>query len=163
MQFKLSTTLEIISAVAVVVSLVFVGFEIRNSSEQTEQNTKAVQISAYQDLISRIVEINQIGIEESTTIEGLLDIKNPTDTELEKLSAFLWILFRHGDMAYFQYENGSISEERMLSAMAPLLSRFGHPAIVKRWHEIKLAFVPAYRNYIDNFIEREVVPSVGQE
>ena len=153
MRTKLSIYLELISAVAVVISLVFVGLEIRNSSEQTEQNTKAHQISAYQDLISRIVDMNAIGIEASATVETLTTIEVPTQEETERLNSFLWILFRHGDMAYFQYENGSISEERMLSAMAPLLGRLGYPKLIDRWNHIKKAFVPAYRIFIDSKIQ----------
>ena len=105
---------------AVVLSLVFVGLEIRNSTEQTEQNTRVLQVSAYQDLISRIVDLNAIGIDESVTIESLMAIESPTERKTEKLNSFLWIIFRHGDMAYFQVECGSITEDRMLSAMALL-------------------------------------------
>ena len=153
MQTKFSTVLEIVSAVAVVISLIFVGLEIRNGNEQTEQNTRALQVSAYQDLIARIVDINAIGIEESTTIESLVAIESPTDKETDKLNSFLWILFRHGDMAYFQYENGSISEERMLSAMAPLLGRLQYTKVAKRWRQVKQAFVPAYASFIDGRLE----------
>jgi hypothetical protein len=153
MQTKLSTALEIISAVAVVLSLVFVGLEIRNGNEQTQQNTRALRVSAYQDLISRIVDVNTLAIEESVTIESLIMIESPSENQVEKLNSFLWILFRHGDMAYFQYENGSISEERMLSAMTPLLGRLRYPKVVTRWNNIKQAFVPAYRSFIDKRIE----------
>jgi len=149
MHSRLSITLEIISALVVVISLVFVGLEIRNSTEQTEQNTRTLQVSAYQDLISRIVDLNIISIEESVTIETLVAIDSPTAIETQRLNSFLWILFRHGDMAYFQYENGSISEQRMLSAMKPLLLRLENPKILSRWNAVKEAFVPAYRNYID--------------
>lgn len=149
MHSRLSITLEVISALVVVISLVFVGLEIRNSTEQTEQNTRTLQVSAYQDLISRIVDLNMISIEESVTIETLLAIESPSVIETHRLNSFLWILFRHGDMAYFQFESGSISEERMLSAMKPLLLRLGNPKILSRWNAVKDAFVPAYRNYID--------------
>ena len=156
---RISTTLEIVSAVAVVLSLIFVGLEIRNSSIQTEQNTKALKISAYQDLIGRIVELNTIGIEGSITIEELLESENPSRKDLGKLNAFLWILFRHGDMAYFQYENEAISEERLLSAMAPLLARLRYQFVVERWNEVKPNFIPSYRLYIDNYIE--AIPASG--
>ena len=149
----MSLWLEIISALAVVTSLVFVGFEIRNSTEQTEQNTRALQVSAYQDLINRIVDMNAIDIEDGTSIESLLRIEAPTPEEAQKLSSRFWIIFRHGDMAYFQFESGSISEERMASAMAPLLDRLQYPQARKHWREVKLSFVPSFRNYIDNYIE----------
>ena len=152
MQSKMSLWLEIVSAVAVVMSLVFVGFEIRNSTEQTEQNTRALQVSAYQDLINRIVDMNAIDIEDQSSIESLVGLESPTTEQLQKLSSRIWIIFRHGDMAYFQYETGSISEERMLSAMAPLLDRLNYPLVEKQWDEVKWAFVPAFRQYVDEYI-----------
>jgi len=153
MSTKTSTVVEIVSAIAVVVSLIFVGFEIRNSSEQVEQNTQALQIAAYQDLIGRIVEINTLHIEEATSIETLLAFESPSDDQTQKLTNFLWILFRHGDMAYFQFEKGAISEERLKSAMAPLVLRLEYPQVKEHWEKTKTVFVPAYQAYIDNEIE----------
>ena len=156
MQSKMSLLLEIVSAIAVVISLIFVGFEIRNSTEQTEQNTRALQVSSYQDLINRIVDMNAIDIEDGTSIENLIRIESPTSAELQKLSSRLWIIFRHGDMAYFQYESESISEERMLSAMAPLLDRLQYPQALRHWADVKTAFVPSFRSYIDHYIEENI-------
>ena len=154
MSKRTSEILEIISASAIVLSLIFVAVEIRNSSEQVEQNTNALQITAYQDLIGRIVEINAIGIEESVTIESLVAIDFPTKKEIERLNSFLWILFRHGDMAYFQFEQGAISEERLVSAMTPMLVRLRFPVVKARWLEIEEAFVPSYREYVRKEIEK---------
>ena len=152
MSQRVSLWVEVVSALAVIVSLVFVGFEIRNSSEQVEQNTEMMQISAYQDLIGRIVEMNAIGIEQNVTIESLLDRDDRSPEDLRRLNGYLWILFRHGDMAYFQYEKGAIDEQRLRSANAPLLERLKYPAVRARWEEMEEAFVPQYRQYVRNQI-----------
>ena len=152
MQSRLSTALEIITATAVVVSLVFVGMEIRNSTRQMEQNTRSLQVSAYQDLISRIVEMNAIDIDKATSIDILASKEFLDATQTQKLNSLLWILFRHGDMAYFQYESGSINQERMISAMAPLILRLQNPKIVERWKQIRNVFVPSFRAYVDDQI-----------
>ena len=152
MQSRLSTALEIITATAVVVSLVFVGMEIRNSTQQMEQNTRSLQVSAYQDLISRIVEMNAIDIDKATSIDILASKEFLDATQTQKLNSLLWILFRHGDLAYFQYESGSINQERMISAMAPLILRLQNPKIVERWKQIRNVFVPSFRAYVDDQI-----------
>lgn len=152
MQSRLSTALEIITATAVVVSLVFVGMEIRNSTQQMEQNTRSLQVSAYQDLISRIVEMNAIDIDKATSIDIIASKEFLDATQTQKLNSLLWILFRHGDMAYFQYESGSINQERMISAMAPLILRLQNPKIVERWKQIRNVFVPSFRAYVDDQI-----------
>ena len=154
MSTRISIVLEVLSAIAVILSLVFVGFEIRNSSEQVEQNTQALQIAAYQDLIGRIVEMNAIAIEGEYSIESLILIKSPSVEDTRKLNSHLWILFRHGDMAYFQYEQGAINAERLESAMAPMLLRLQHPTIVKRWRDVEEVFVPSFRSYINDHIQK---------
>ena len=162
MQSRMSLWLEIISAVAVVISLIFVGFEIRNSTEQTEQNTRALQVSAYQDLINRIVDMNAIDIEDGTSIESLVGLESRTAQQAQKLNPRIWINFRHGDMAYFQYESGSISEVRMLSAMAPLLDRLEYAPVVKQWNEVKWAFVPAFQSFIDDYLAGNAVDMIPE-
>ena len=154
MQSKLSLWLEVVSAAAVVVSLIFVGLEIRNSTEQNEQTTRALQVAAYQDLINRIVDMNAIDIDDGTSIGALVKLEAPTDEERQKLTSRLWIIFRHGDMAYFQFESGSISRERMASAMAPFLDRLQYPRVRDFWNEVKWAFVPSFQAYVDDHINQ---------
>ena len=45
---------EILSAVAIVVSLGFVGYQLQQSNEQAALNTRALELAAYQQLIVRI-------------------------------------------------------------------------------------------------------------
>ena len=51
---------EVGSALAVVLSLVFVGLEVRGTSRQTALNTESLQVAAYQDLIAQIGQFNQL-------------------------------------------------------------------------------------------------------
>lgn len=156
MKSGMSLWLEIISAVAVVISLVFVGFEIRNSTEQNEQTTRALNVAAYQDLTNRIVDMNAIDIDDGATIEDLLALESPDAEQRQRLYSRLWIIFRHGDMAYFLYESGSISEERMLSAMSPFLDRLQYDQVQSQWHDVKWAFVPSYRAFVDDYIDQNL-------
>ena len=54
---------EIIGAVAIVVSLIFVGLEIRNGADQTRLNTQALQMSAYQELIGEVNTLSRFYIQ----------------------------------------------------------------------------------------------------
>jgi hypothetical protein len=44
--------LEAVGFLAIILSLVFVGLETRNSAKQTEINTQAMEIAAYQELMN---------------------------------------------------------------------------------------------------------------
>lgn len=147
---------EIASAIAVVVTLVFVGIQIRHSAEQTAANTQSLKVNAYQDLISRIADINVFLLENP----GFIDLEskvhtldsNLTELEQSRYNSFLWLLFRHGDMAYYQFEQGVITEARFLSALGPLENALASPVVRARWAQIKSNFVQDYQSCIDGLI-----------
>lgn len=113
---------EIISALAVVAGLIFVGLEIRQSTEQAELNTRAIETAAYQDLIGQILQIsNTVATDEELFDVFLRNQGGEVFTEQADIARFgLYAISvaRHADMACFQFEQGAISEDRLVSAMA---------------------------------------------
>lgn len=55
--------LESLGILAIVASLVFVGIETRNSTKQAILTTQALEITAYQDLMTNIEELNTLGMQ----------------------------------------------------------------------------------------------------
>lgn len=51
---------EIVGGFAVVLLLIFVGLEIRQSSFNTELNSRVTQVNAYQSLMDHLVEFNDL-------------------------------------------------------------------------------------------------------
>lgn len=52
-----------IGLIAVIASLIFVGIETRNGAIQAELNTEALEMTAYQQMIDSINEMNALAIE----------------------------------------------------------------------------------------------------
>ena len=144
-------SLEGIGLTAIVASLIFVGIETSNSTEQTKLNTQAIEISAYQELMKNILEINALTLEERNAAEIVAPLYN-LDPDTFERNAALYMLFRHGDMAYFMYERGVIDEIRLHSALRPLplASEIGR----KFWSERKVVFVQSFRDYVDRLAEQ---------
>lgn len=146
---KRKELLEGIGILAVIGSLIFVGIETRLASKQTELNTRAVEIAAYQELMSNITAANAQSItsaEAATIIAAMREVPESAVTSSRIESAFFQ-QFRHGDIAFFMYERGVIDEARLQSSLRPL------PLYGERgrafWDRNKQNFVPAYQNYID--------------
>lgn len=143
---------EAVGFAAIVASLVFVGIETRNSTKQSELNTQALQIAAYQALMSNIDEMNALSLESPAAAATMALVWEDEATELEEfqLNRVLFILFRHGDLAYFMYERGAIDEKRLKSALAPvpINSDVGR----KFWSQRKSAFTDDYQVYVDQLI-----------
>ncbi len=61
--------LEGIGFLAIIASLISVGFETRNSAQETVQNTQAMEIAAYQELINNISEFNALSVADQETAD----------------------------------------------------------------------------------------------
>ena len=149
---------EILSAVAVVASLIFVAFQIQQQAEETALNTRAIQVSAYQDLVAQIATLNLIIIQDAEFAELRIKILGggaPNDNvEQARFRAYISLAVRHGDLAYRQYRNGLIDELSLRSVLAPLL-RFLRLADVSRsqWEFMKPALDTDYVSFINALLE----------
>jgi len=112
---------EILSSIAVLATLVFLVFELR-------QNTDAIRANTYQEMNAVISQVNGIFLENpevsefvtrTASGEGELD---PHDAL--RLRAFISSQYRHADNVYFQYQIGTISRRQMESLLYPIVLNF---------------------------------------
>jgi len=152
---KWKDLLEAIGFLAIIGSLYFVGVETRNSAKQTALNTQAVEIAAYQALTANIAEMNAIGLADESAAAILVEMRDgpPDGAQDMRLLSALFMQFRHGDIAYFMYEQGVIDEARLRSTLRPLPLR--GPTGLDFWNSNKFVFVRGYQQYLDALIEEE--------
>ena len=145
---------EIIGGIAVVISLGVVAFELNQSNDQAELNTNALEISAYQNLINSIININTlIATDSELAAIRLKTSTNPealTSVEITRINAYYMNLIRYGDMAYFKYERGAIGQERLDSALAILALVLKSPIGRIRWERAKADFSSSYVEYLES-------------
>ncbi len=145
--------MEAIGFLAIIGSLYFVGVETQNSAKQTALNTQAVEIAAYQELITSISNMAAMAIEDEDAAAILLKMRDgdPADVEGYQLRSAFFMQFRHGDMAYFMYERGVIDEDRLRSTLMPL--PLSGESGLRFWKGAKYVFAERYQRYIDALIE----------
>ena len=143
--------IEGIGFVAIISSLIFVGLETQNSSEQTALNTRSLEIAAYQELMNNIAEINVMNITSSEAAEITAPLFGMSDVTTWRSNSALYMIFRHGDIAFFMYERGAIDTERLRSALRilPLQTEQGR----EFWSRRKTIFVVSYQKYIDRLLD----------
>ena len=116
-----SAVAEILSSIAVLATLVFLVFELR-------QNTDAIRANTYQEMNAVISQVNGIFLDNpevsvfvarTASGEGELD---PHDAI--RLRAFISSQYRHADNVYFQYQIGTISRRQMESLLHPIVLNF---------------------------------------
>ncbi len=149
---------EIVGGVAIVVTLAVVAFELHRGGQQTAQNTSALEIASYQDLIANISNLNETVISNPLLLMAIPKTLNDPDslTEPERLAASFYYMsvFRHGDMAYFQFQRGAIDRRRLDSVMQIVTNRLQTPYVLDFWNNQKAVFVQEYQDYLDESISK---------
>jgi len=153
---KLKDIIEGIGFAAIIASLIFVGIETRNSTKQATLTTQALEMTAYQDLIDNILDMN-MAITQNPEVAAFMykawnSSEQLTDLEDFRFSRAAYQRLRHGDMAYFQYERGAIDEVRLRSVLKVM--NLSNPRMKEFWIRNQDNFVPAYRTYIHRLIEQ---------
>ena len=157
---KWALTAEIIGGIAIVVSLVFVGYEIRHSTKEAELNRRAVEVTAYQELIKNIFDLNDDVVHDPAFADiweksGKNEPMDPT--EQMRLTEWFMSHFRHGDMAYFQYQKGIIDQQRLNSALNIIVKRTSRtPFAQSLWDERKHFILKEYTDYVDRLLREEI-------
>ena len=105
-------------------------------------------------MIAQISRINELIIEEPQSWKQAVGNRNQGRMELnpeecEVATSMVLLVLRHGDMAFYRYERGVLSEQRLESALAVLINNLCAPVFRKVWSTFGLFFVSAYRSYID--------------
>lgn len=148
---------EIISAVCIVMSLIFVGMQINQSAEETALNTKSIQAEAYQDLLTQIGAPNIVLLEnpELIDIEDRVQTNSSdlTQNDINRYLPYLRTMWRHGSLAYYQYKNGIIDEHTLRSALAPTLAILRNKVPRELWERNKGLFESDYLEYIGTNLE----------
>jgi hypothetical protein len=137
---------EIIGVAAVVVSLIFVGLEL-------QQTTAAVRAASYQSISAATLEALQIRIEHPEVVEALDAWLAGTATDTQRTAAEDWayLVLRHFENIYHQTELGMVDQEevtRRLSSVEFLQS----PQVREWWSGARAGFAPAFASEVDAFL-----------
>lgn len=144
---------QVASAAAVVISLVFVGLEVRESALQTALNTQAAHVGAYQQLIERIAEMNQQNIDNPELLQLIISgrsLRELSSEEQTRVLNHLMTRIRFADLAFYQVELGMLSENRLASVMGPLRGIMGCRITRDVWALVEENFVSGYRDYVES-------------
>jgi hypothetical protein len=75
-----------------------------------------------------------------------------TTDEKSVMNAFLFLAYRNGDLAYLQFQQGIIDEQRLLSGLGLLINYLYYPWVQAHWEGQQEGFVDSYRDYINQLI-----------
>jgi hypothetical protein len=150
---------EIVAAVAVVVSLVFVGLQIRQGTAETALNTRVAEAAAYQDLQAQLTVITTVQIEhpELRRVLSRVHSGEALDEDDHRLYlAFARLIIRLGDLAYYQRQTQLIDDARLASMLSPLRVEVLSNSLGRSiWESMAGSLVQGFVDYVDKTLLAE--------
>lgn len=145
---------EVVSAIAIVLSLIFVGLQVQQGAEETALNTRAIQMNAYQDLTSQLSELNAAVIAyphvanlyQRVVVEGE---QLQSSLEYQQIRAYFLMAYRQGEMAFRQFQSGLIDEAGLIAMLVPVRVYIETPMGGEIWRS-HTSLEPSYKEFVDS-------------
>ena len=152
---KLSALAELVSAVAIVVTLGYLAI-------QTQQNTAAVQASVRQAMLVDDLGIIRMQLDYPILATGRSGDAGLSDDELARLNASLLGLFRTRENQWLQHQNGVI-DERTWSTYQTAIPAVLTTEFMRSWwrnRSLRGEFDEGFVAVVDKLLEEYPLPSV---
>ncbi len=147
---------ELVGAVGVVLSLVYLAIQIRQNTRQMEYNTRATQAAAYQEALGLSSSVNMQIVRDPEVAR--LAFLSPQEVDaLDEVAERRWVVFvvtslRSHQSFYHQYRQGLIAEELWRSHDAALRNFLSAPAIRSCWESRAADFSDSFREHVSRHL-----------
>ena len=150
-----------ISGIAVLASLIFVGFQLRQNTQAVRATASQAHASNLQQIVTPIVENGEVA---RLWRLGLLDIKGLTDDERVRFVAFLSGLFRFWESSRLQWRHGQLDNEHWENVAQQAIDFASQPGVKhfweirRHWHsaEFQKWYASLHGNMDHGIYERQV-------
>jgi hypothetical protein len=143
---------QIISAVAVIASLIFVGFQLKQATAAIRATSSQAHSSLYTDLVQSIIDNADFARLWST---GLSEPKKLAEDEWIRFVAYASALFRLYESSRVQWLNGRLDEEHW-HTIERQSADFGHlPGLKVAWGLRGHWFSPEFRAWFEGLAPAE--------
>ncbi|MEZ5946100.1 MAG: hypothetical protein R3C13_05645 [Hyphomonas sp.] len=140
-----ATIADILASAAVVISLIFIGFQLKQNAELTRMAAAQTSAQLLSTNLGRIIENGDLA--ELITKEGAPDCWNRA--EQLRVTNFLSASFRHFEVLHTHRRFGVFEEELWIGTEARLRDSLSTPAIREWWRESKPFYARSFATYVD--------------
>ena len=160
---KWSAIAEILGAIAILITLAYLGIQTRYLAVQTTQNTAAIQATVRQEMLTTELEILGREIEYPVLASLGRDGESPTRDELTQLNAYLLSLLRVRENQWLQYQSGAIDERTWQDYRAAIPLMFSQE-IRRQWWQARAQMIARNGEFDPEFVEllNELIPKPRQ-
>jgi hypothetical protein len=143
---------EIIGVFAVVVSLVYVGLQVK-------QNTQSIRLNTVHNIAEGQREVNSMmatNSELSAIVhKGLQDIESISGIDKFQFYTWAYATLRPLEDAYFQYLEGAFEDNHWQALSRQFINLIKLPGLLAYWEDRKFVYSDAFQQFMDD----ELIPS----
>lgn len=133
---------EMVGAVGVIISLVYVGMQIRH-------NTKAMMATSAREAVAAMRDFNKSMVEDISIARifrlGAEDLANLNEDERGQFGHILFNFFKTAEELHYQYLQGTLDPEIWKSWRAIVGMFASSPGFLEYWEMRKSFFTPAFQ------------------
>lgn len=141
---------QLIAAIGVIASLIFVGVQVR-------QSVRASKATAFQELVSSIIQTNLVSVEEPLFLD-IVDRARRGEAlgpgEHRQYVLFVLAGVRLAQSAHYQMQLGLLDESKLESLIYNVVRHLKTPAGTPVWAEMAPRSEPGFRDYIELLADR---------
>ena len=148
---------EVVGAVAVLATLLYLGKQIKNNTKEVRADNVHRVTDSFNAINLTIFQNEEVA---ELWLKGITDYSSMSDTEKLRFD-FGWLsAFRVYDSMYYQVQSGTGETELFQTELATLKWFFSYPGARDWWRSQKFALSPGFREYVDKAVaEMEDAPS----
>ena len=146
----ISTIAESVGAIAVVASLVFVGYQLIQNTEAVKTSNAQAHVETYFDIVSHLTGTRELGKLWTT---GLFEPEELDEIDRARFIGILSGLFRYYETSYFQFRSGKLEKELWDTLELQMSSVASTPgfalwwSIREEWHSEEI------KSFVNNMME----------
>jgi len=144
---------DIVASVTVVVSFIFIGFQIRQNTHALRMGAAQASVQLASDNMGRVVESAELAeliVRPFTTVEAGQDMAALTTAEGLRVSNFLSISFRHFEMLYTHRKYGIYEKELWESTRARMRQTLTRERVRDWWGDNKAYYGKSFARFVDD-------------
>ena len=144
---------DVIGGIAVIVSLIYVGIQIRRNTRSTRAQTFQ---SAHESLASVALEIAKNPELALLAKRGLTAFDQLNDDDQFQFSYLVIGVMRHFENYFYQHERGMLEDELWEGQRESILSYFHSKGVQCVWKDRRLTYSPAFRQWLESSLAEDV-------
>lgn len=155
-----------VSGIAVLVSLVFLYFQLRQLNAQIRQGEVNQQALVKQARTNRVMEINARMTDRSFAEVNLRisqNAPNLTLVDVMRYSAHARTVFQNGEESFSQHLRGLTTESDFVSFASAMRWGFQTPALRVAWRRHRAMFDEPYTGFVDTLVSEAVATPMPRD